>query len=108
MLERAGFSVRTVTSFSRLKELHGQEPATIIVTDNTLDDGTSDLFIGMLREREDAGSGSPTPVIVLTADARPQTRRELLVRGANLVLVKPAKADALVAAVLDLVARHAA
>lgn len=108
MLEKAGFVVRTVTSFERLAALHAEKPATIIVTDNTLDDGTCDRFVGALREREDAGRAAPTPVIVLTADGRQQTRRELLMRGANLVLVKPAKAEALVAAVIDLVARHAA
>lgn len=108
ILERAGFSVRLVTSFSKLSELHGNEPASLIVTDNTLDDGTCDGFISALRDREDALCVAPAPVIVLTADERQETRRDLLMRGANLVLFKPARADALIAAVRDLLGRHAA
>lgn len=108
MLEKAGFAVRTVTSFAGLAALHAEKPAALIVTDNTLDDGTCDRFVAGLREQEDAGSVSPTPVVVLTADGRQETRRDLLTRGANLVLIKPAKADALVSAVLDLINRRAA
>jgi CheY-like chemotaxis protein len=108
LLEKAGFTVRLTTSFSTLSELHRQEPASLIVTDNTLDDGTCDGFIATLRDREDALSVTATPVIVLTADSRQETRRDLLTRGANLVLFKPAKADALISAVRDLIGRHAA
>jgi signal transduction histidine kinase/ActR/RegA family two-component response regulator len=108
MLEKAGFAVRHVTSFSRLAELHRDEPAALIVTDNTLDDGTCDSFIAALRDREDALVVAPAPVIVLTADGRQETRRDLLTRGANLVLFKPAKAEALISAVHDLLGRHAA
>jgi CheY-like chemotaxis protein len=108
MLERGGFSVRLATSFSKLSELHRAEPAALIVTDNTLDDGTCDAFIAALRDREDALSVAPAPVIVLTADSRQEIRRDLLSRGANLVLFKPAKADALISAVRDLLGRHAA
>ena len=64
--------------------------------------------ITALRDREDALAVAPAPVIVLTADGRQETRRNLLTRGANLVLFKPAKADALIAAVNDLLDRHAA
>ena len=108
MLEKAGFAVRLATSFSKLSELHRAEPASLIVTDNTLDDGTCDGFIATLRDREDALSVAPAPIIVLTADGRQETRRDLLMRGANLVLFKPANADALIAAVHDLLGRHAA
>jgi signal transduction histidine kinase/CheY-like chemotaxis protein len=108
ILERAGFAVRLATSFAKLSELHHDEPASLIVTDNTLDDGTSDAFLAALRSREDALAVAPAPVIVLTADERQETRRDLLIRGANLVLFKPAKADALIAAVHDLLGRHAA
>lgn len=108
MLERAGFAVRLATSFAKLSELHRDEPASLIVTDNTLDDGTSETFIAALRDREDALSVAPAPIIVLTADERQEIRRDLLMRGANLVLFKPAKADALISAVHDLLARHAA
>lgn len=108
MLEKAGFSVRVVTSFARLSALHAEEPASLIVTDNTLDDGTCDGFIAALRDHEDALFVTPAPIIVLTADGRQQTRHDLLMRGANLVLFKPAKADALISAVHDLLGRHAA
>jgi CheY-like chemotaxis protein len=108
MLEKAGFRIRTATSFARLAALHAEEPATLILTDNTLDDGTCDRFIARLREMEDASSTGTTPVVVLTADGRQETRRDLLTRGANLVLVKPARAEALVSAVLDLIDRRAA
>lgn len=108
MLERAGFSVRAVTSFERLARLHADEPGSLIVTDNTLDDGTCDAFLESLRAGEDAMGVAPAPVIVLTADNRQDVRRELLMRGANLVLFKPAKADALISAVQDLLGRHAA
>lgn len=108
MLEKAGFRIRTATSFARLAALHAEEPATLILTDNTLDDGTCDRFIAHLREMEDVESSTTTPVVVLTADGRQETRRDLLTRGANLVLVKPAKADALVSAVVDLIGRRAA
>lgn len=108
ILEKAGFAVRLATSFANLSELHREQPASLIVTDNTLDDGTCDSFIATLRDREDALSVAPAPVIVLTADSRQETRRDLLTRGANLVLFKPAKAEALIAAVHDLLGRHAA
>ncbi|MGV3553465.1 ATP-binding response regulator [Rhizobium sp.] len=108
MLEKAGFKVRLVTSFARLSELHAAEPASLIVTDKTLDDGTCDAFIAALRDHEDALVVSPTPIIVLTGDNRQETRRDLLMRGANLVLFKPARADALISAVQDLLGRHAA
>lgn len=108
MLEKAGFRIRTATSFARLAALHAEEPATLILTDNTLDDGTCDRFIADLRQMEDVESTIATPVVVLTADIRQETRRDLLTRGANLVLVKPAKADALVSAVVDLIGRRAA
>lgn len=108
LLERAGFTVRHATSFSKLSELHKEQPASLIVTDNTLDDGTCDSFIAALRNHEDALSVAPAPIIVLTGDGRQETRRNLLTRGANLVLFKPAKPDALIAAVHDLLGRHAA
>jgi signal transduction histidine kinase/CheY-like chemotaxis protein len=108
MLEGAGFAVRLATSFAKLAAIHEREPASLIVTDNTLDDGTCDAFIAALRTREDALSVIPAPIIVLTADNRQETRRDLLTRGANLVLFKPAKADALISAVRDLLGRHAA
>ena len=108
MLEKAGFKVRTATSFARLAALHAEQPATLILTDNTLDDGTCDHFIARLREQEDADSAATTPVVVLTADSRQETRSDLLTRGANLVLVKPARADALISAVVDLIGRRAA
>ena len=108
ILEKAGFRVRTATSFARLAALHAEEPATLILTDNTLDDGTCDRFIADLRETEDVEATATTPVVVLTADGRQETRRDLLTRGANLVLVKPASADALVSAVVDLIGRRAA
>lgn len=108
MLEKAGFAVRVVTSFAKLSEIHAEEPASLIVTDNTLDDGTCDGFIAALRDHEDALRVTPAPVIVLTADGRQETRRDLLMRGANLVLFKPARAEALISAVHDLLGRHAA
>ena len=108
ILERAGFVVRVVASFARLSALHADDPAALIVTDNTLDDGTCDRFVAALRDREDADCTISTPVIVLTADGRQETRRDLLTRGANLVLVKPAKPDALISAILDLIGRRAA
>ena len=91
-----------------MAELHREEPAALIVTDNTLDDGTCDAFIAALRGREDALVVAPAPIIVLTADGRQETRRDLLTRGANLVLFKPAKPEALISAVRDLLGRHAA
>lgn len=108
LLEKAGFAVRLVTSFSRLAALHAEHPAALILTDNTLDDGTCDAFVAALRDREDADAAPSTPVIVLTADGRQETRRDLLTRGANLVLVKPTAPEALTAAVRDLIGRYAA
>jgi signal transduction histidine kinase/DNA-binding response OmpR family regulator len=108
MLEKAGFKVRSVTSFVRLAAAHAEEPAMLIVSDNNLDDGSCDRFVAGLRDREEAEGRASTPLIVLTADGRQETRHDLLSRGANLVLVKPAKADALVAAIIDLVGRRAA
>ena len=75
LLERAGFTVRHATSFSKLSELHKEQPASLIVTDNTLDDGTCDSFIAALRNHEDALSVAPAPIIVLTGDGRQETRR---------------------------------
>jgi signal transduction histidine kinase/CheY-like chemotaxis protein len=108
LLEREGFEVRLVTSFARLSELHAEQPASLIVTDKTLEDGTCEGFIASLRDHEDALRVTPAPIIVLTADSRQETRRDLLSRGANLVLFKPAQADSFLAAVHDLLGRHAA
>jgi len=65
-------------------------------------DGTCDAFISRLRDIERSTDSKPLPVIVLTADNSDETRRKLLMNGADLVLLKPASPDMLQGAIARL------
>lgn len=93
ILEKAGHNVRLATNFARLAEALAETTPDVVLTDYSMPDGTSDDFIHRLRQIERSTEGKPLPVIVLTADGSDETRRRLLVNGADLVLVKPASPD---------------
>jgi CheY-like chemotaxis protein len=114
-LARAGHRVTHATSGTDALALlvvsaaipHGFD---ILVTDLHMPGMDGPDLIAALRAREDqtradeihagkhhAGGRSRLPVIVLTADARPETRARLLDRGADAVLTKPFDPAALTA-----------
>lgn len=93
ILEKAGHRVRLSGNFTRLAESLIEEMPDIVLTDYTMPDGTCDEFIRRLREIERETDGKVLPVIVLTADGSDETRRRLLINGADLVLTKPASPD---------------
>ncbi|MCV3767162.1 hybrid sensor histidine kinase/response regulator [Rhizobium sp. TRM95796] len=107
ILEKAGHRARLADTFVRLDAAFVDRRPDLIITDHHMPDGVCLDFIIRLRETE-AAEGLPfTPVIVLTADASDATRRELLLRGADLVLLKPAEPDILNGAILRLLGKPA-
>ncbi|MDB5523704.1 MAG: sensor histidine kinase/response regulator hybrid protein [Rhizobium sp.] len=93
ILEKAGHRVRLASNFTRLAEAMAGDAPDIVLTDYSMPDGTSDEFISRLRDMERSLGGRPLPVIVLTADGSDETRRKLLINGADLVLIKPASPE---------------
>lgn len=93
ILEKAGHHVRLAGNFTRLAEAMAEKVPDMVLTDYSMPDGTSDEFIRQLREIEQTTDGKSLPVIVLTADGSDETRRKLLINGADLVLLKPASPE---------------
>lgn len=102
ILEKAGHIVRLAPNFARLADILADQPVDIILTDYSMPDGTCDGFISRLRDIERSTDSKPLPVIVLTADNSDETRRKLLMNGADLVLLKPASPDMLQGAIARL------
>jgi signal transduction histidine kinase/CheY-like chemotaxis protein len=105
ILEKAGHHVRRTNNFTRLTEALTEAMPDVVLTDYSMPDGTCDEFITRLREIERSTDGKVLPVIVLTGDNSDDTRRKLLMHGADLVLTKPASPDMIHGAIHSLTAR---
>lgn len=92
MLEKGGHTVRHVEDFESLLDgalsENGSRPD-IIISDLTMPGGEGVDMIGRLRGHERRLDLLPVPVIVLTADKRDESRRAVLLAGANRVMIKP-------------------
>jgi len=92
MLEKGGHTVRHVEDFESLLDgalsENGNRPD-IVISDLTMPGGEGVDMIGRLRGHERRLDLVPVPVIVLTADKRDESRRAVLLAGANRVMIKP-------------------
>jgi signal transduction histidine kinase/AmiR/NasT family two-component response regulator len=95
MLTKAGHRVQLVDSFEGLfdRALSGSARPDIVITDLSMPGGDGLQILARLRAAERRSSRSPVPVIVLTADSRENTRRQALLAGADVVIVKPVAPD---------------
>ncbi|TCU18070.1 hybrid sensor histidine kinase/response regulator [Rhizobium sullae] len=92
MLEKGGHKVQHVEDFETLLDCALAEGSTrpdIIISDLTMPGGEGVEMIGRLRGHERRLQVVPVPVIVLTADKRDESRRQVLLAGANRVMLKP-------------------
>jgi CheY-like chemotaxis protein len=105
ILEKAGHRVRLTNNFARLTEALTEAMPDIVLTDYSMPEGSCDEFISHLREIERSTGGKVLPVIVLTGDSSDDTRRQLLMKGADLVLTKPASPDMIHGAIHSLTTR---
>jgi signal transduction histidine kinase/ActR/RegA family two-component response regulator len=105
ILEKAGHRVRRTGNFTHLTEALTEGMPDIVLTDYSMPDGTCDEFITRLREIERSTDSKILPVIVLTGDDSDDTRRKLLMNGADLVLTKPASPEMIHGAIHSLTAR---
>lgn len=103
-LEKAGHRVRLADNFARLQEELSERSPDVLLTDYCMPDGTSEELIRRIRQSESEG-GKPLPIIVLTADGSDDTRRKLLMHGADLVLTKPTAPEMITSAVTRLAER---
>ncbi|WP_416065269.1 hybrid sensor histidine kinase/response regulator [Rhizobium sp. ZK1] len=90
MLEKGGHSVRHFEDFeSLLDSALGDDRPDIIISDLSMPGGNGIDMLGRLRGHERRLDLQPVPVIVLTADKSDESRRQVLLNGANRVMVKP-------------------
>lgn len=90
MLEKGGHSVRHVDDFETLLDYAlGDDRPDIIISDLSMPGGNGIDMLGRLRGHERRLDLQPVPVIVLTADKSDESRRQVLLNGANRVMVKP-------------------
>ncbi|WP_028745266.1 ATP-binding protein [Rhizobium mesoamericanum] len=92
MLEKAGHTVEHVEHFETLLDRalsEGSARPEIIISDLSMPGGDGIDMLGRLRGHERRLDVSPVPIIVLTADKRDESRRQVLLNGANRVMVKP-------------------
>ncbi len=90
MLEKGGHSVRHVDDFETLLDYAlGDDRPDIIISDLSMPGGNGIDMLGRLRGHERRLDLLPVPVIVLTADKSDESRRQVLLNGANRVMVKP-------------------
>ncbi|HEY0121365.1 MAG TPA: ATP-binding protein [Rhizobium sp.] len=104
MLAKAGHRVRLVEDFTGLlaRMEKGESRPDIIVTDLTMPGGDGVTVLAQLRAQERRAGLSPLPVIVLTADSRDAIRRQVLLAGADAVIVKPVDPQRLITTVQSL------
>jgi CheY-like chemotaxis protein len=67
----------------------GDDRPDIIISDLSMPGGNGIDMLGRLRGHERRLDLQPVPVIVLTADKSDDSRRQVLLNGANRVMVKP-------------------
>ncbi|CCM74162.1 hybrid sensor histidine kinase/response regulator [Rhizobium mesoamericanum] len=92
MLEKAGHTVEHVEHFETLLDRalsEGSARPEIVISDLSMPGGDGIDMLGRLRGHERRLDVSPVPIIVLTADKRDESRRQVLLNGANRVMVKP-------------------
>ncbi|MBX5237271.1 hybrid sensor histidine kinase/response regulator [Rhizobium sp. NLR22b] len=92
MLEKGGHKVHHVEDFETLLDCAlGEANARpdIIISDLSMPGGNGIDMLGRLRGHERRLDLDPVPVIVLTADKSDESRRQVLLNGANRVMVKP-------------------
>ncbi|AJC77680.1 sensor histidine kinase/response regulator hybrid protein [Rhizobium etli bv. phaseoli str. IE4803] len=92
VLEKGGHKVRHVEDFETLLDCAlGEADARtdIIISDLSMPGGNGIDMLGRLRGHERRLDHAPVPVIVLTADKSDESRRQVLLNGANRVMVKP-------------------
>lgn len=102
-LEKGGHEVRLLQDFTGLQAaLDKDTPPDLLVTDLNMpgDDGFD--FLARLRRGERLSGEAALPVIVLTADARDEVRRNGLLHGANRVFTKPVEPARLIAEIAAL------
>jgi len=92
MLEKAGHAVQHVEHFETLLDCalsEGSVRPDIVISDLSMPGGDGIDMLGRLRGHERRLDIPPVPIIVLTADKRDESRRQVLLNGANRVMVKP-------------------
>lgn len=92
VLEKGGHKVHHVEDFETLLDCalaEGSMRPDIIISDLTMPGGEGVEMIGRLRGHERRLQVVAVPVIVLTADKRDESRRQVLLAGANRVMLKP-------------------
>ena len=92
MLEKAGHTVEHVEHFETLLDAalsEGSVRPDIVISDLSMPGGDGIDMLGRLRGHERRLDLPPVPILVLTADKRDESRRQVLLNGANRVMVKP-------------------
>ncbi|EJT02983.1 ATP-binding protein [Rhizobium sp. CCGE 510] len=92
VLEKGGHKVRHVEDFEALLDCalcEANARPDIIISDLSMPGGNGIDMLGRLRGHERRLDLAPVPVIVLTADKSDESRRQVLLNGANRVMVKP-------------------
>ena len=92
MLEKAGHTVEHVEHFEMLLDAalsEGSVRPDIVISDLSMPGGDGIDMLGRLRGHERRLDLPPVPILVLTADKRDESRRQVLLNGANRVMVKP-------------------
>ena len=92
VLEKGGHTVRHVEDFETLLDCALSEASArpdIIISDLSMPGGNGIDMLGRLRGHERRLDLAPVPVIVLTADKSDESRRQVLLNGANRVMIKP-------------------
>ncbi|WP_372789366.1 ATP-binding protein [Paraconexibacter sp.] len=96
MLLRPGIELRTATSAAAGVKLAAAHPPDLVLLDVHLPDGSGLDSIGALRA---AAGTADLPIVVLTADASPATRRRARDLGSSHHLTKPFDVDELLVTV---------
>src|SRR6185312_3436294 len=91
VLESAGFAVDSTSTLDGARKLYGKKPD-LVVLDIGLPDGNG---IDLMREWQK--SGTPPPILFLTARGDMKTRLECFQQGAQDYLLKPFAAEELLA-----------
>ncbi|HEX4873026.1 MAG TPA: ATP-binding protein [Nevskiaceae bacterium] len=81
-----GVQADTATTLAEARAALGERRYDLILLDLHLPDGSGEALLAVRGERP---AGGPTAVVVLSADALPQTRERLLAAGADGFLAKP-------------------
>ncbi|HVK91931.1 MAG TPA: response regulator, partial [Mycoplana sp.] len=106
ILAGAGFAVSVVEDFPALLRAldDGAAPPAVVITDLRMPGGDGPAIVRRLA----GGEGPGLPVIVLTAEAGPDLRAELVASGAAAIIVKPAGPQLLLGEVSRLLATRSA